>query len=209
MIYFTSGFYNLKTTKMKPLKSALFLSIAATLSFNVFAQKIKKQQGSLDALKNETSINVEFTYDNMSVGKYKKEQDYIDAKKEEYNKKEPGRGDNWAKSWINDRESRYETDFIKLFSQNSDMLVSDKGKYTLIFHTTSTEPGYNIGISRKNAYIDAEVLIVETANRSNVIAKLSVDNAPGKVVFGYDFDTGERISEAYAKAGKSLGKYIK
>ena len=116
----------------------------------------------------------------MSVGKYKKEEDYIDAKKAEYNKKEPGRGDNWAKSWVKDRESRFEPDFIKLFSENSGMEVSDKGKYTLIFHTTSTEPGYNIAISRKNAYIDAEVLIVETANRSNVIAKLSLDNAPGR-----------------------------
>lgn len=194
---------------MKTIKSVLLLTIAATLSLQVSAQKIKKLEGSLDPLKKETSINVEFTYDNMSVGKYKKEQDYIDAKKEEYNKKEPGKGDNWAKSWINDRETRFEPDFIKLFSETSSMQVSDKGKYTLIFHTTSTEPGYNIGISRKNAYIDAEVLIVETANRSNVIARLSVDNAPGKVVFGYDFDTGERISEAYAKAGKSLGKYIK
>jgi hypothetical protein len=194
---------------MKRLKSALLLCLMAGLSLSVLAQKIKKKEGSLDVLKNETSINVEFTYDDLSVGKYKKEQDYIDAKTAEYNKKEPGRGDNWAKSWIADRENRYEPDFIKLFTENSGMSVSDKGKYTLIFHTTSIEPGFNIGITRKNAYIDAEVLIVETANKSNVIAKISVDNSPGRTAFGYDYDTGERISEAYAKAGKSLGKYIK
>jgi hypothetical protein len=36
-----------------------------------------------------------------------------------------------------------------------------------------------------------------------------LDNAPGKVFMGNDYDTGERISEAYAKAGKELGKYLK
>ena len=194
---------------MKATKSLLMICVMLSLSFAGFSQKIKKVEGDLAPLKNETNINIEFTYDDMSVGKYKKEQDYIDAKKEEYNKKEPGRGDRWAKSWVSDRKGRFEPKFAELFSENSDMVVTPKAKYTLIFHTTSTEPGYNIAISRKNAEIDGEVLIVETANRNNVIAKLSVNNAPGKTFMGNDYDTGERISEAYAKAGKSLGKYIK
>ena len=194
---------------MKATKSLLMICVMLSLSFAGFSQKIKKVEGDLAPLKNETNINIEFIYDDMSVGKYEKEQDYIDAKKEEYNKKEPGRGDRWAKSWVSDRKGRFEPKFAELFSENTDMFVTTKAKYTLIFHTTSTEPGYNIAISRKNAEIDAEVLIVETANRNNVIAKLSVNNAPGKSVMGNDYDTGERISEAYAKAGKSLGKYIK
>ena len=194
---------------MKTTKSLLMICVMLSFSFAGFSQKIKKVEGDLAPLKNETSINIEYIYDDMSVGKYKKEQDYIDAKKEEYNKKEPGRGDRWAKSWVSDRVGRFQPKFAELFSENSDMVVTPKAKYTLIFHTTSTEPGYNIAISRKNAEIDGEVLIVETANRNNVIAKLSVSNAPGKSVMGNDYDTGERISEAYAKAGKTLGKYIK
>lgn len=209
MIYFTTGFNNLKTTKMKTLKSALLLSIIATLSLNVLAQKMKTTEGNLAVLKSENSINVEFTYENVSVGKYKNEQDYISDKKNEYNKKEPGRGDRWAKAWIDDRESRYETKFIELFTETSGMSISSKAKYTLIFQTTSIEPGFNIVIKRKNAEIDAVALIVETANRSNVIAKITLNNAPGRTFGGNDYDTGERISEAYEKAGKSLGKYIK
>ncbi len=42
----------------------------------------------------------------------------------------------------------------------------------MIFKTTFTEPGFNIGIMRKNTEINADVLTVETANKSNVIAKL-------------------------------------
>ena len=134
---------------MKPTKSLLMICVMLSLSFAGFSQKIKKVEGDLAPLKNETSINIEFTYDDMSVGKYKKEQDYIDAKKEEYNKKEPGRGDRWAKSWVSDRKGRFEPKFAELFSENSDMAVTPKAKYTLIFHTISTEPGYNIAISRK------------------------------------------------------------
>lgn len=194
---------------MKTFKSLLLICVMLSSSFAGFSQKIKKVEGDLAPLKNETNINIEFTYDNMSVGKYKKEQDYIDAKKEEYNKKEPGKGDTWAKSWVTDREGRFEPKFTELFSDASGMVITTKAKYTLIFHTTATEPGYNVVVSRKNAEIDGEVLIVETANRNNVIAKLTVANAPGRTAFGYDYDTGERLSEAYAKAGKSLGKYIK
>ncbi|WP_028786422.1 hypothetical protein [Terrimonas ferruginea] len=196
---------------MKPkfLRATLLVMTTACLSLTALAQKIKLKEGSLDVLKNETSINIEFTYDNMAVGKFDKEADYINKKKTEYNAKEAGRGDRWEKAWIDDRKNRFEPNFIELFTKHAEMTDSKKAKYTLIFHTTFTEPGFNVYVTRKNASIDAEVLIVETANKSNVIAKLTLDNAPGRTFMGNDWDTGERISESYAKAGKSLGKYIK
>ncbi len=89
------------------------------------------------------------------------------------------------------------------------MSVSPDAKYTLIFHTTSTEPGYNVYVSRKNAEIDAEVTIVLTADKSKKIATISVNNAPGRTFSGYDYATGDRIVECYAVAGKKLGKHIK
>ncbi|MBS1946464.1 MAG: hypothetical protein JST47_01745 [Bacteroidetes bacterium] len=188
--------------------SALFLLFAATC-ITLSAQSIKIQEGSLAPLKDEKSISVEFTYDNMGVGKFDKEEDYVNKKKEEYNKKEAGRGDNWAEAWVSDRKHDYEPSFIELFEKNSDMTVSMKPtKYTMIFHTTYTEPGYNIYVSRKNASIDAEVKIVETANRSNVVAVISIRRAPGRTFGGNDYDTGIRIKECYADAGKYLGKFF-
>lgn len=194
---------------MKLLLNCALSCSLILMTFAGNAQKLKLVSGDLSPLKNETSINIEFTYDNMSVGKFKTEQEYLDKKTAEYNKKESGRGDNWVKSWIADRQNRFEPKFIELFTKHSDMNESKKAKYTLIFKTTSTEPGYNIVISRKNAQIDATVLIVETANRNNVIATISLDNALGRTFGGYDYDTGERIAEAYADAGKALGKYVK
>ena len=199
---------------MKTLSKYIVIVALALLWVNANAQKIKTLEGDLSVLKNETSINIEFTYDNISVGKFAKEEDYVEKKKAEYNAKEPGRGDSWAKSWVNDREARYQPKFIDLFTSTSNMSVNKSAKYTLIFKTKSIEPGYNIAGGmmiggRKNASLDAEVWIVETADRSKKIAIISVDNAPGGVFGGYDYDTGTRIAESYAISGKKLGKYIK
>lgn len=194
---------------MKILTSAFVLMAISFYSLSVNAQRIKTTSGNPDILKSESTINIEFNYDNLSVGKYSNEKDYIKAKTEEYNKKEPGKGDSWAKSWANDKASRYEPKFVDLFTLTSGMTEKRDAKYTLIFKTTSIEPGYNIGISRKNAEVDAEVWIVETANRDNKVATLTINNIPGGTAFGYDFDTGLRISEAFANGGKKLARYLK
>ena len=191
--------------KLLTLSTILLLAISG----NIKAQKIKVTEGNIDAIKAETSLNFEFTYDSMKVGKYDKEADYVAKKTEDYNNKEAGKGDTWAKAWVEDRKDRFEPKFIELFTENSGKTKNATAKYTLIFKTIFTEPGYNIGISRKNAKIDAVVLIVETADHNNVVAKLSVDDALGRTFGGYDFDTGVRIMEAYADAGKALGKYFK
>jgi hypothetical protein len=194
---------------MKKLFAFSTILILLAFSGNLKAQKIKVTEGSIDAIKSESSLNMEYTYDSMKVGKYDHEADYIARKTEDYNKKESGKGDTWAKAWVDDRKYRFEPKFEELFTEYSEKTKDKKAKYTLIFKTIFTEPGYNVGISRKNAQIDAVVLIVETANRSNVVAKLTVDNALGRTFGGYDFDTGERIAEAYADAGKALGKHLK
>ena len=194
---------------MKSLKKKIAIIALAFITLNVQAQRIKTVEGDLSVLKDEKSINIEFTYDNMSVGRFDKESEYIDKKKAEYNSKEPGVGDRWEKNWVGDRKSKFEPKFIELFEKSTGMTVSPDAKYTLIFHTTSTEPGYNVYVSRKNAEIDAEVTIVLTADRSKKIATITVSNAPGRTFSGYDYATGDRIVECYAVAGKKLGKHIK
>ncbi|MFT4153915.1 hypothetical protein [Parafilimonas sp.] len=193
------------------MKKSIALAAIALFVFadSLKAQKIRLIQGSIDAVKAETAINFEYTYDSMRVGKFDKEADYIAKKTEEYNNKEAGRGDRWAKAWVDDRQSRFEPKFETLFTEYSNKTNSKSAKYTMVFKTIFTEPGFNVGVARKNAQIDAIVLLVETANQGNVIAKITVDNALGRTFGGYDFDTGGRIAEAYADAGKALGKYLK
>ena len=185
------------------MASALMLAAQAN------AQKIRVTEGSLDVLKNEKDINIEFTYNNMRVGKFDKEADYVNSRVKDLNKKEAGRGDTWAKAWVDDRKSRFEPKFEELFTQVTDLKFANKAKYTLIFNTSFTEPGFNVGVMRKNAYISGEFQLVESADHSKVVAKGTMEKSPGRTFWDNDFDTGERISEAYEMAGKALGRYIR
>ena len=174
------------------------------------AQRVEVTDGNLDALKGIKKLNVKYDYSNMTVGK-KSEKEYVEDKKESYNKKESGKGDKWAKDWVADREGRYEPAFEDGFNKNGDMQIgyNPKEKYTLLFKTIVTEPGFNAGVMRKNSYIDGTAWIVETADQNKVIAKLEVNKCPGRVIFGDDFDTDERIMEAYTAAGRALARYFR
>ncbi|MCW3463732.1 hypothetical protein [Chitinophaga nivalis] len=195
---------------MKFIPKALSLLMLTAVSLTTFAQKIRLTEGDLSVLKGETKLNVLYTYDSLGVGKFDNEDDYIAKKVEEYNKKESGRGDTWAKAWKSDRNRRFEPKFHELFNEHGDLKIGKykNAKYTLIFHTTFIEPGWNVGVMRKNAYIDAEVFIVDATDNSKVLAKLTVNDAPGRTFGGYDFDTGTRLAESYAIAGKKLAKFI-
>jgi len=197
---------------MKRFATCTLTAVMICLFSGLYAQKINIIEGDLSALSGQKNINTEFTYDNMSVGKFKTEAEYVSKKTEEYNKKEAGKGDKWAKDWVDERTGNYDRKFNELFEKYSELVVTGAkkdAKYTLIYKTTFTEPGYNIYITRKNAETDAEVWIVESANPSKVIAKLEVKNAKGRTFGGNDYASGERIAECYADAGKALGKFIK
>src|SRR5690606_10163736 len=150
----------MKAIRFGALAVALFLSVVAN------AQKVRMMDGSLDALKGVSKINAQFDYSKMGVGKFATEEEYIEKKKGDYNKKEAGRGDEWERSWVADRKNRFEPQFRELFAKHSDINIGEypNEKYTIIFKTTYTEPGYNIYVTRKNAEIDGEAWIVETAN---------------------------------------------
>ncbi len=196
---------------MKKMFIGMMVVALSAASMDAAAQRIKLQSGSLSALAGEKEINTVYEYDGMSVGKFKTEAEYVAKKTEEYNKKEPGRGDNWAKSWVADRESRFEPKFNELFGRESGIASGSapSAKYTMIVKTISTEPGFNIGITRGNANIYLDIKIVETADRSKEVAFIKVEKALGRTFGGFDFDTGMRLAEAYADAGKAFGAYVR
>lgn len=174
------------------------------------AQRIKLLDGDPKGLSGQNKLNIIFTYEGTSVGKFDNEADYIKKKSEEYNKKEDGRGDKWIDAWNGDKKARYEPNFIELFEKHGPFAVGKypEAKYTMIVNTTRIEPGFNIYVTRKNAEIDLEIRIIETATKTE-IAKYSVKNAPGRTFGGNDYDTGTRIEESYAAAGKHFAKELK
>ncbi|MCX2744175.1 hypothetical protein OO013_09880 [Mangrovivirga sp. M17] len=193
---------------MKILRAFLFFT-AFLVSLSAYGQKIKVD-GDLDKLTEYSQIKIEYYYEDMSVGKFDNEEEYIEEKVTKYNEDEPGKGDEWKENWYNDRAERYHPKFLELINkylEKSDVSADHKGEapVTMKVYTTFTEPGWNVGVMRKSAMID---LRIEFYANNELIAEMEVLKAPGAGAMGYDFDAGLRISEAYAKAGKEVGKYL-
>lgn len=180
-------------------------------TMTAFSQKIVLKTGNLSELKGQKFIDIEYDYSEMRVGKFADEKDYVKEKVAAYNEKEVGRGDTWKKSWIADRESRFQPNFEELLNKylkKTGIYVGEENKdakYKFIVKTTRTEPGFNIYIARRNAEIDIEITVMKGDKE---VAKLYSKNNPGRTFGGNDFDSGERIQEAYAKAGKEFGNWL-
>lgn len=193
----------------KLIMSVALIGISA---FTMQAQKIKKTEGSLDPLQGVESLIIKFNYSDMEVGKNLTEEEYIERKVEEYNKKEAGTGDKWKESWVNDRDTRFEPKFIELFNKNTEKIGLEgtedgAASYTLTVHTYYTEPGFNVGVMRKPAHIHVKYTITKSGS-DKIVAEFDQQKIPGADAMGYDFDTGSRIAESYAKAGKEFGKML-
>src|SRR5450432_1405584 len=129
---------------MKHLKRLYLFVFALFMAAPGFAQKIELISGDLNALKGEKGIDFAFTYDSIMMGKGKTEAEYVAKKTADYNKKEAGKGDAWAKNWKDDREVKYQPAFTKTFEEYSTLKMAAGSKYTLIFKTTFLEPGFNM-----------------------------------------------------------------
>lgn len=174
--------------------------------------KVKLISGDVKVLSTAKEYNLQYDYSAVKVGGID-EADYLKQRVEEKNKKEAGTGDKFKESWLNDRPKRFEPKFEELFNKGISSGVkaskdNSKAQYTINIRTDYVEPGYNVGISRRPAFINITYNIVETSNPSNVTAKIVMVNILGQDVMGFDYDAGFRLSEAYAKAGKELAKFL-
>ena len=194
-------------------KTILFSILFFGMLFSSFSQVVLKS-GNLKTLKGEKNIKIEYDYSNIVIPKFNSEKEYVDSKVKDYNEKESGKGEKWKESWINSRKERYQPKFEELFNEKvakKELVASESAnntKITLIVKTTFIEPGFNVGVWKKPAYVNFEFLFVETANHSKVIAQLFANEVPGSQAMGFDYDADSRIAESYAKAGKMLGKYV-
>ena len=186
----------------------LLVCLFCMMSIASFGQKIKVVSGNINNLQGMSELKLEYDYSGLGVGKFEVEADYVDKKVAEKNEDEAGTGDLWKEKWYNDRPLRYEPKFEELFGDYAPTIKSGKdveSDLTLLVHTTFIEPGYNVGVSRKPALINLELIFLRGDEELLVMTMMK---SPGNGAMGNDYDTGYRISEAYAKAGKSLGKYL-
>jgi hypothetical protein len=149
----------------------------------------------------------------MKVGKMT-EAAYIEKKVSDYNEKEEGRGERFHESWLADRQERFFPKFKELFDENMEkfgIVVGDENsegaEYKVVVNTDFTEPGFNVGVMRKNASISLTCKVYNIATGAEV-ATIKVLNSSANNFWGTDFDSGYRIQECYAKAGRELAKFL-
>jgi hypothetical protein len=194
---------------MKTLKNCLLIVSFLFAGICSFAQEVDLTKGDLSVLKGETSINFEFTYEKMAVGDFGKEADYIKKRIEELNTKEPGTGDKWAVEWEEQKKNYFGDKFMLGFFKTYEMKYDKSAKYTLIFNTKALEPGYQVGVSKRNAGVDGTLTLIETGKPEKKIAILFVERKAETMWRGAAFDAKSRIGDAYFVDGQAVGKFFK
>ncbi len=196
---------------MKKIVIALVMLCSVALSG--VAQKYSVIQGDIKDLKGVKEFTVVFDYSNMKVGEYT-EADYLKKRSGEAEAKEAGKGEIFIANWNAARQKQFEPKFIELFNKiGADKkghidAANPEAKYVITVKTTFTEPGYNVGVWRQPAYINIDYIIAPISEPTKPVCTLQVMKVPGQDAMGYDFDASYRISEGYAKAGKSLAAYF-
>lgn len=195
------------------MKKLLAICLLFTTSF-IVAQKAKVMEGDWKNLKGITTYNLEFDYSNLEIPKYENEEAFLKDKMAKRDEKEAGTGEKFKESWFADRENRYEPKFIESFNKrwkNNEVQVGKdlpNAEHTIKVHTTFMYAGYNVGVVRKNSKIDAVLTVYKTGSDTPLFS-VKYTKAEGSGAMGYDYDSGYRISEAYAKLAKTFAANLK
>jgi hypothetical protein len=191
------------------MKTSLFAVALSFLSLSVSAQKVQVVEGNIQVLKGLKTMAVSVTYDSLVVGAEIPEVTFIEARKKQWDEKEAGKGEAWAKYWNDSKVTLYGPTFGYIFAKNAGIKVDQNSPYTLVLKTRQIEPGWNGGPMGGPAFIVADLWIVVSADPSKVIAKFRQQKIKGIDKNGGDFEMGRRIQQAYTNAGKNLGTYFK
>jgi len=194
----------------------LFVSIftLTLIVSTVSAQKFKVTKGSPEAMKDQQSIAIVFTYDNMKVGKME-EAAYLEQGIKKHDEKEAGTGQKWSEAWQSDKATVYPENFTKFFNAianskfgASTELNSTTAKYTMKVNTSFLEPGYNVGISASPAIINLTISFYETANPGVILFETTVTKCKGIADEFSSYDVASRVSSAYQIAAAKYAKFI-
>ncbi len=181
--------------------------IFATLICLVFNTVVNGQDnalvsGNTDFLKQDNIINIVFSYDNMAVGKFRTEKEYIDKKVAEHNNAEPGKGDKWLAKWNEKKSNEFERIFIMYLNKKLKKIKikTDRGltnaKYTFYVKPYYLEEGWGVVVSSLASEVRMQIFVCETADITKQVAEF-------RIIGGYYQGSGML---AFEDAGKVFGK---
>lgn len=196
------------------MKNVLFLTLLF-VSTTIMAQKEKVTKGDWSNLKGITAYTLVFDYSDLQIPKYDSEEEFLEDKMAKRNEKEPGSGEKFKNSWFSDRAEYYEPRFIETFNERAekDGIKVDRdlgeAEYTMKVHTTMIYPGYNVGVVRHNSKIETTISVYKNDSPDDVIFSVEYTKVEGAGNGGYDFNSGQRIADAYVILARALTKHIR
>jgi hypothetical protein len=198
-----AGYHDLKLNSK--LLSVYVVLILVTICAPLHAQKRKLLYGDRDVLQGVKSYDIKFTYDSMLVGITTPEDQYLRTKKKEWDERKLGKGTAFINEWFDGRQLQYEPTFIKTFETYSRVKLNDKNsKYMMVLKPKRTGAGWYAGVLAHPGEIDGELWIVESADQSNVVAKIGFYGFVGKTTRG-DVDLSDRIETGLRDGRKRIG----
>jgi hypothetical protein len=194
----------------------LFLMLFVSVSMVINAQKMTVTSGNLNVLKDQTEVNVELRFDNVSMMK----ENFTEAQYLENRKKDllanPKRGEagwqKWNGEWQRYKNEEYINYFAKGLNKSYKKIAFKKessAKYTLLLETNWVFPGWHGGMVVMTAEISGKIKLVETDNPSVILAEVDL-NKFDRYVNNKEFvmEYG-RVAGAYESIGRYLGREIK
>ncbi|MBP9794369.1 MAG: hypothetical protein KBC56_10280 [Flavobacterium sp.] len=198
------------------MKKILVLSLIFVANA-LLAQKVDVVSGNFTALKGQSEVNVVFDYSHFKLMKENlTEAQYIQNRVKELNEKTKGNGEIWKKKWEGAKEMFWTPKFLEIANvvakKTKTNLSFQEGlasaKYTLLVEAVWIFPGWDAYMMKQPAKVTTRIKLVETANKSKVLAELLSEEAPGDQ-WGSNFSNESRIGEGFAKTAKTLGaKFI-
>ncbi|QNJ97960.1 hypothetical protein [Constantimarinum furrinae] len=193
------------------MEKGIITGLLILFTLTVTAQKGDVLVGKWKSLSGLERFDLEFDYSEVTVDDFETEEDYINQKMKDKNEDEPGEGEIWRKRYFADREAHYEPKFIESFNKRGDWKVSkdfDDSEYILKVNTLLLYHGWNVGVMRKAARIDAVIEIFKRG-KDTPLFKVKYENVKGADAMGYDYAIHSRVAEGYAKLAKSFLKEVK
>ena len=206
------------------MKAILFFSLVVLFILpktDIIAQLVALKSEDIDILKQEKTINLEFSFDSMEiispVAKYKTEDDYIQGKVKEHNDAKDGKGNEWLAEWNRNKIVLFEPTFEKYMNQRLHKYGVEAGKnqstalYTMLVKTVlinTGKPGW--GQIYEPATINLVMIIFKTQNKSEIVSRYyfyGIIGTGGST--DYSSSSGKRINYAYGRAGYIIGNFLK
>lgn len=184
--------------------------LAISFSLLLYAQQVVLVSGDLKFLDRETELLIKYDYDDMAVGKYDKELDYVEEVVNNKNKEKPGRGDEWCEDWFNNRTEKFNPAFESALNKKLKKRgivigsIFEDAIYTLVIKIVKMEPGYTYFQNEESPSISVKFIFVESDNPENELAQIVMPICRGP----YGSRLEDKLKLAYTRCGTALGEYL-